>query len=121
MKNIFIKLARKRISINPKTLFLIDAVGALFSAFMLGVVLVQFESIFGIPQAALYLLSIIPCFFVLYDLACYSFIKNTYGPFLKLLALLNGSYCILSLGLAVVYSDKITIYGWCYLLIEIAI
>ena len=33
--------------LNPKKLFLIDAYGAILSAFLFGVVLVKFEEIFG--------------------------------------------------------------------------
>ena len=49
--------------INPKKLFLIDSLGALISAVMLGLVLTRFEHIFGMPQNVLYFLSFIACTF----------------------------------------------------------
>jgi len=53
-------------------LFLLDAIGALVSALLLGVVLVKYQEIFGIPIPTLYVLAIIPCFFALIDLYSYS-------------------------------------------------
>ena len=40
-------------------MFLIDGVGALVSAFMLGVVLTQFDSLFGMPISTLNILRLI--------------------------------------------------------------
>ncbi len=57
--------------LNPKKLFLIDGFGTILSAFLLGVILVKFEIIFGIPISVLYILAIIPIFFAAYDFYCY--------------------------------------------------
>ncbi|WP_299121459.1 hypothetical protein [uncultured Tenacibaculum sp.] len=106
---------------NPKKLFLIDGFGAILSTFMLGVILVQFEALFGIPSSALYILAIIPLFFILYDI--YSF-KQKYsktGVLLKGIAILNLLYCCISFGFAVYHFHLITYIGWLYILIEITI
>jgi hypothetical protein len=50
---------------NPKKLFLIDGLGALLSAILLGVVLVQLEYLFGIPKSTLYFLASLPCLFTI--------------------------------------------------------
>lgn len=110
-----------KIPISPKTLFLIDGVGALLSAFMLGVVLVKFENIFGIPHRTLYFLAILPCIFALYDIVGYITRKEYTDILLKGIAYINFLYCILSLGLAIYHFHKITWLGWAYLLIEISI
>ena len=53
---------------HPKKLFLIDGLGAILSAFLLGYVLVKLERVFGIPSKTLYFLATLPMFFVIYDL-----------------------------------------------------
>jgi hypothetical protein len=56
--------------INYKKLFLVDGVGAMTSAAMLGVVLVKFEGTFAMPHSVLYPLSFIACIFSIYSLIC---------------------------------------------------
>ncbi len=106
---------------NPKKLFLVDGFGALLSAFLLGVVLVKFERIFGIPRSTLYFLAALPILFAIYDFYCYRKEHAGSGLFLKGIAIMNLLYCCLSLGLAFYHSDKITKWGWSYILLEITI
>ncbi len=110
-----------RFASDPKKLFLLDALGAVLSAFLLGVVLVRFEHLFGIPVNTLYLLAAIPVFFACYDLFSIRKEATRFGQLLKGIALMNLGYCILSLGFAFFHFSKITLLGWTYILIEIAI
>tara|TARA_B110000196_G_scaffold311359_1_gene315220 strand:- start:587 stop:988 length:402 start_codon:yes stop_codon:yes gene_type:complete len=104
--------------LNPKKLFLIDGFGAILSAFLLGVVLVKFEEIFGIPTSVLYFLATIPIFFVIYDVFCYQ--KHLkIGLLLKGIAVLNILYCCISIGLISYHFSSITILGWAYIIVEI--
>ena len=104
--------------LNPKKLFLIDGFGAILSAFLLGVVLVKFEEIFGIPTSVLYFLATIPIFFVIYDVFCYQ--KHLkIGLLLKGIAALNILYCCISIGLISCHFSSITILGWTYIIVEI--
>ena len=73
---------RNRIPGWPKVLFLVDGLGALLSAFLLGFVLVRLERVFGIPPDALYLLATVPCLFALYDFYCLRSINDA-GRYLK--------------------------------------
>lgn len=106
---------------NPKRLFLIDGIGALTSAFVLGVVLVNLQPHFGIPIPTLYFLASLPCVFMIYD--CYFYFKkqSNLGRSLNGIALINISYSFLSIGLACYHYQKITSLGWTYILVEIAI
>ncbi|MDC8003938.1 hypothetical protein POV27_07730 [Aureisphaera galaxeae] len=106
---------------NPKKLFIIDGAGALLSAFLLGVVLVRFQNIFGIPASTLYILAAIPCFFAVYDLYAYFTKKENAKTFLKGIALMNLLYCCLSIGFAFYHLSEITLLGWLYILVEVAI
>ena len=108
-------------SSNPKSLFLIDGLGALLSAFILGFVLTQFESIFGIPSSTLYFLASIPCLLTVYDLVVYKKIENKLGIYLKAIAIMNLLYCLLSISLAYFHCESITLWGWVYMILEVCI
>jgi len=107
---------------NPKRLFLIDGMGALLSAFLLGVVLVQLESVFGIPSTTLYVLAALAVLFAAYDFYAYR-TKNiaALGKLLKGIAIINVLYCCLSIGLALYHIDAITVLGWAYVVVEVLI
>lgn len=113
--------ASEIIEFNPKKLFIIDGLGAILSAFLLGVVLVGFESIFGIPKSTLYCLAFFPCLFAIYDFYCFFMDGNNISLQLKGIAILNLLYCCLSVGLIIYHHHRITKYGWAYLMIEIII
>lgn len=111
----------KKLSIEPKKLFLIDGLGALVSAFLLGVILVQLESIFGIPRNTLYFLAFLPCLFAVYDFYSYHRIEKNIDSFLKGIAIINLIYCCISIGLAFYHHQSITYLGWGYIILEILI
>lgn len=104
-----------------KKLFLLDGIGALVSAFLLGVVLVKFQNYFGIPKTTLYVLAALPCFFAIYDFICFFKIDKNLGRLLKGIAIVNLLYCVLSLGLAFYHFQEITLLGWTYVIVEIFI
>jgi len=106
---------------NPRVLFLIDGVGALLSAFLLGIVLVKFETIFGIPKSTLYFLASLPSLFAIYDFYCFFWLNNKLANYLYRIAFINLIYCCISIGLAVYHNNEITELGWTYILIEVLV
>lgn len=116
-----IKRLLKSFTLNPKKLFLIDGLGAVLSAFLLGVVLVKFESIIGIPPSSLYFLAVFPLLFAMYDFYCYQKKHNNLKSFLKGIAVVNLLYCCFSIGAAFYHLKTITNLGWAYILFEILI
>ena len=106
---------------NPKKLLLIDAFGAMVSAFMLGIVLVKLESWFGIPKKTLYVLAIIPCVFAAFDFYVYRYKKTGLSVYLIIIALANLLYSFLSVSLAYHHHLKLTKLGCIYIIIEVAI
>lgn len=106
-------------SVTPKKLFLIDGLGVLISAFLLGIILVRFESFFGIPARALYILAVIPVAFAVYDLYAYYRVHKNAANWLKGIAFLNLLYCAISIGFAIFHHQQIKTVGWLYLSIEI--
>lgn len=104
---------------HPKKLFVIDGIGALLSALLLGVVLVRFENLFGIPARFLYFLAAFPLLFACYDFYAYRRLNTAF--LLKGIALLNYFYCGLSLSIALRHMDSITSLGWIYMWAELGI
>ena len=106
---------------NPKKLFLMDALGAMISAVLLGIVLVKLEDVFGIPRKTLYFLAGLPILFTVYDLICLTKDKSNVGPFLKVIGIVNIVYCCISIGTTVYHFKTITIFGYLYIIIEVII
>ena len=110
-----------KLTLNPRILFLIDGIGALLSAFLLGVILTRFESIFGMPRKALYVLSFLPCLFAVYDFICYSQIAKKWRLYLKVIAIANLVYCCISIGFVFLHFQQLTYLGFLYFFFELAI
>lgn len=110
-----------RFLLRPRNLFLLDGLGALLSAFLLGVVLVRLENLFGIPRTSLYFLAALPCLFALYDGYCYQKRNINFIASLKGIALLNITYCFISVGFLFYHYQQVTPLGWVYILSEVGI
>lgn len=105
-------------TVTPKQLFLIDSFGALLTAFMLGIVLARLESFFGMPRDILYILSLIACVFALYSFICYRFTPVNWPLFLRIIAIANLAYCILTISCIIYLYQLLTIWGLLYFLLE---
>lgn len=109
-----------RLSENPKLLFLVDALGALLTAFLLGVILAQFETLFGMPEKPLYVLALIACLFAIFSAHCHFFVQK-HRPYLAIIMTANLAYCGTTLLLMIYYFQELTLLGIIYFLIEIAV
>ena len=110
-----------RLTLNPKKLFLIDSIGAFLTAFILFAILSRYEERFGMPRKVLYVLSVMACIYAIYSIYCYYFIEHPWRPFLKIIGIANGLYCMLTFGLLIVYHQSLTILGFIYFLLEISV
>ena len=108
-----------KIASNPKRLFLMDGLGAFLSAFFLGVVLANFEFLFGMPLRVLYFLSIIACFYALFSAYCYCFVVKNERLYLTIIASANLIYCCLTVGLILYFHSTMTILGLVYFILEL--
>lgn len=106
-------------NLKPKTIFLIDGLGAILSVFLLGIVLVHYQDIIGMPIQSLYLLAFFPCLFLIYSFSCFFFLKGNWSPYLKIIALANFLYCLLSIGMMIVHRSSLTTLGYAYFVVEI--
>jgi hypothetical protein len=109
------------VSLDHKRLFLIDGIGAVVTASLLAFLLVPYESTFGMPSRVLYVLAAIAAGFAVYSFACYLKQPSNWPPFLRIIAIANLSYCVLTLILLFVYRSQITIIGVAYFAGEILI
>lgn len=108
----------KNLKTNPKTIFLIDGLGAVLTAILLGFVLTNFEAYFGMPCNVLYCLAVVACIFMFYSLACYTFLKNRWRAFLSIIMVANLLYCGLTIALVCYYYSRLTPLGITYFLLE---
>ena len=116
VKDIINHLIRK-----PKTLFLIDSIGALLTTFSLFVILRNFNEYFGIPKTTLTYLSTIAACLCIYSTTCFFFLKDNWTPFIIGISIANLLYCILTIGLITFNYPLLTFIGTTYFLAEIII
>lgn len=107
--------------INSKNIFLVDGLGAIFSASVLGVVLVNFQGLFGMPQQVLFYLMIVACIFSFYSLGCHFFKPANWQSFLLFIAISNTIYCIISVAFAFYHIDTLTTLGCLYFVSEVIV
>ncbi|QOD59740.1 hypothetical protein H9I45_10290 [Polaribacter haliotis] len=106
---------------KPKLLFLIDAFGALITAFFLSVVLVELNVYFGTPTDILYILGAIAFLLFCYSISCSFFVKTNWKPFLRGIIIANTFYIFLSLVLLFTYFKTITSLAIIYFTLEFII
>lgn len=115
MKNI----SRRNSKFDPKTIFLIDGLGALLTATLLMAVVSTFNEYFGMPQAVLPILATVAFVFSIYSISCYLFFYNRSKKLLLPIIIANLSYCVFTLALVIYFYDRLTILGVTYFLGEI--
>lgn len=110
----------EKLNAEPTVIFLLDGIGALVTAVLLLFILTQFEPLFGMPQRVLYLLALIAFVYSIYSFSCYFVVSNWY-PYLKLIALANLIYCLLTLGFILFHYRRLTWLGGAYFVTELLI
>jgi hypothetical protein len=106
---------------KPKTIFIVDGLGALVTASLLFLVLTNFQKHFGMPCEVLSLLSVVALIFSIYSTLCFLFLKENWGLFLKVIMVANLLYCFLSIGIVIYCYSVLTAFGLTYFLVEIAV
>jgi len=110
-----------KITQSGKSLFLLDGVGALLSAFFLGVVLRIFQPSIGMPQDILIMLALSACAFACYSLACSFLVKDKWPIFLRVIMVVNALYALFSLGLVYLHFEQLTVLGVTYFVLELIV
>lgn len=106
---------------SPKKLFLLDSLGALLTALLLAFVLSNMETLFGMPKHILYLLAGIAFVFCLYSFSCFLTVDESWPIFLKVIAVANFLYCLLTLILLLYLQAELRFLDNVYFLSEASI
>ena len=104
--------------IEPRKMFWLDGLGALVSATSIGLIIANQEEIFGLPKEAAYFLAFIPCLFLLFSWFHYYNFPKVWRPALKMIAVANLCYCILSIGVVFYHFQVLTNLGLAYFILE---
>jgi hypothetical protein len=106
---------------NPRKVFLLDGFGAVLSAFSLGIILIQFESWFGMPKEKLVYLAAVAVVFSIYSFICYFRFPNNWRLFLAIIATSNFIYSLVTLRLIFLLYQELTLLGLTYFILELII
>lgn len=106
---------------KPYSLFGLDAAGAFLTAFMHGIVLIKFQSYFGMPKNVLLQLAIVALIYACYSTLCYFIKPENWRPYLRAIGISNLLFCLLTLVLLFYYKSQITLLAWIYFIVEICI
>ena len=107
--------------LQPKTIFLIDGMGALASAVLLGLILTRLETFFGLPKNVLYVLAGIALLLAVYSLSNAFMQQINPSRRLKLIAVANLLYCLLTVVLLFIFYPQLTIFDVFYFMGELLI
>lgn len=99
-------------------IFLIDAIGAVFS-FTCLLIIYDFEELFGMPNQVLKSFLYIAISLSIYSFTCFFLKPKKWKNYLFIIAFLNALYCLFTLWQIVKNSQAITIFGYAYFSLEI--
>ena len=102
-------------------IFLVDGLGALWSAAMLFAVLRPLHVHIGFPPQVLLWLAVIPVFYAFYSLCCHRWAGKLWRPLLRGIAIANSLYMALTIALMIIYRADITAWGLAYFFAEIVV
>lgn len=111
----------KKLSQSPHQLFLMDGIGALFSALLLGGVLAKYHTFIGIPPETLFFLAAFPVLYVLYDVYCYRTMPDHVHVKIKGVVGLNLLYTLISIGVLVLFKERLTAVAYLYFSLELMV
>jgi hypothetical protein len=107
--------------LTPRTLFVIDAAGAVLSATVLAGVVAQWEGVFGLPARVPYALATAAACFAAYSTACRLWVRERWPPWLLGIGMANAGYGLVTLGLIARMWPQLTRAGVLYFVLELAV
>lgn len=107
-------------TIPPRTMFAIDAMGALVSA-GLALVAAQLEGFLGIPGTLLYYMAGLISLYFLFSGYCFISRPQNWQKMLRIISIANFLYCPIGVAVLFCSSGNLTIWGILYLGMEMAV
>jgi predicted membrane-bound spermidine synthase len=105
---------------NPRALLTIDLFGALLTGLVTLLVLAPERIPTGLPSRTLYLFGTIACCFALFDALALTNQRFAINA-LRIISLLNLTYCIGTLIICILHFQQVTVFGLVYFALEIPV
>lgn len=96
-----------------------DAIGALCTTLILGVVLVGVSKAMGLEKAILYFLALFAALLAIYSFTVYLVKPRNWPVFLKIIALANFVYCLVTWG--ILLRTEPSLFAYIYFTVETVI
>lgn len=106
---------------TSKKLLVFDGFGAVLSALLLGMVLVRWQHLIGMPVQVLHIPAAVACLFACFSFASYFKSNDNWRAYLKAIAWGNILYCFATVGLVFYFWSAMTQVGICYFIAEIIV
>jgi hypothetical protein len=106
---------------DPRRAFVVDGLGALVSTLALGGLLPLFADELGTTRSALYTLAAFPLLYAVFDLACVLLRPARWRAALRVVAVANTVYPLISVGVLASNGVELSMLGSVYFVQEIAI
>lgn len=117
-----INIKSRLLTIQPRSVFLIDAAGAFATSFTIGFILPLFKQQLGsLPQDMYYLLSSIAFFYGVYSLYHYAVPVKSWRFRLWVISTANILYGVMTLIIVALFMENLTALGLLYFVTESAI
>lgn len=111
----------ERLVRSPRTLFLVDGVGALVTALLVGVVLPMLGEHIGTPRPVLRALAVAAAVFAAYSLTCAATRPTRWPGYLRGIALANAGYCLVTAAVLFRFAAALHVLDWLYFVGEIVV
>jgi hypothetical protein len=107
-------------NLKARQIFLLDGIGAIFSVLCL-FVFYTFEELVGMPKRILIIFIFIALIFSVCSFTCYSFNPINSKRYFTIIAILNIAYCIFTAYQVIIHSNRLTVLGHLYFIVEILV
>lgn len=115
------KLATGPVRPGARQAFLIDGLGGLLTATMLGLVLPAFHQHIGLPAGTLRLLGLAGLGYATYSLSCFRFLQGNPAPYLRFIVVANLLYCLVTAAILATHRNTVTTLGLSYFVAEVLV
>jgi hypothetical protein len=106
---------------KPKSLLLVDGIGAFYTASMLLIIKNIFINYISLPLILFDYLAIMAYCMGLFSLAANMFVKKDFYIYLRVIAIVNFIYCTITLSVLVLYYKQVMIWEVAYFVIEVLV
>lgn len=104
-----------------KNIFLIDGLGGIVSALLLGIVLPLLTDFIAMPKQTLIILAAIALLYAAYSLSCHFISPTNKAFFLKIIIAANLIYSCMTIGYLYIHSSSLNIWDFLYFSLEVIV